>query len=38
MITKAGWSLLTGSGARSMFHETVFGDVKHVKDTVLRRR
>jgi hypothetical protein len=38
MITEAGWSLLTGPGVRFMFHETVFGDVKHVKDTVLRRR
>jgi len=38
MITEAGWSLLTGPGVRSMFHETVFGDVKHVKDTVPRRR
>ena len=28
MITEAGWSLLTGPGVRSMFHETVFGDVE----------
>ena len=28
MITESGWSLLTGPGVRSMFHETVFGDVE----------
>jgi len=28
MITETGWSLLTGPGVRSMFHETVFGDVE----------
>jgi hypothetical protein len=38
MITEAGWSLLTRPGVRFMFHETMFGDVKHGKDTVLRRR
>jgi hypothetical protein len=38
MITDAGWSLLTGPGVRFMFHETMFGDVEHGEDAVLRRR